>query len=162
MGQCRVADSQDGLGDILESNLLGISIGDPLQLVPVFVGQGPVVQDMHAYGSSRLLEDGGHDHPGMSGVGPRRIVDSKDHVDDVVFGRPFRVPIHEFSSFVGISFQRGLPDTFGPLEVFIHGHFDSKSPFNLQSDSAHRIAVQVPARESHRRISRRRRENILP
>ena len=50
---------------------------------------------MHAYGSSRLLEDGGHDHPGMSGVGPRRIVDSKDHVDDVVFGRPFRVPIQQ-------------------------------------------------------------------
>ena len=157
-GQRRVADSHDGLGDILESNLLGIDIGDSLQLVPVFVGQGPVVQDMHAYGASRFLEDGGHDHPGMSGVGPRWIINPKDHVDDVVFGRP---PVHEFPSFMSTSFQRGLPDTFGPHAVFIHSHFDSKSPFNLQSDSAHRIAVQVPARETQRRRSWRRRESIF-
>ena len=60
--------------DVVKDDLLPVGFGHGLEIVPVPVRQGLVVEDMDADGPLRVVEDGLHDDARMPGILSRRIV----------------------------------------------------------------------------------------
>ena len=55
-------------GHIVENDVLGVPLGQRQKLFTILPAQALVVQDVHAYGASGVLEDGGHHDARMLGV----------------------------------------------------------------------------------------------